>query len=1216
MDTEITVFEVPQRTEKLTKTQQELEYEELKRASKLEGVHFDEIYTMEQEYVVNQPPNTNVQAIKCKYVCAYGIPILGEENFITIQTDNATLVKINDTYRSIPANEPFNVVGMIFPIVVMKNYDKTQYAFFELMTNKTLKKLGLIGLKYSSGRYTMADKKFPYFGVIKAEVTFNDEVFETLIDYISSLHRYYKRNLLSLYACIMKPIFNKFERKTTKLESEVNNTELLKQLADATDGNYESFFMEDVFYKLDRNKLNYAYDLGLLLGLDNEIYKQVYNQQKNELEYRHRLENFTYESEIRRMDLALKQNIAFEKFGSTALTDKQKNILQLEFEKIKKRYSPNDEDKRIQQLFLNLRESFKTNNDDIKKALHDIEQSVPNMKDEILPCGECPHLYEYGKLLLRYSRDLGDTIKKEMIARYALPEIKSGFYCKICGEHIADSDREGIIKFLGGVRVDGVRIEDPLQNMIWKETTYVISSYVKFNTPIPVKPLVNSIVIGLRDVIGEKESALIRSRTNTVDSVKDTLSLYTNIYVYAALCSIMMVNPNKIMFGRDKQDTDSQKNYIKKTAQKNTAEGGSVRKRVSKHRYKGGAVTENSKLYEKYILTTALNLILISKDPIIKRLKNINIDIVKHLFLKEAYTWAKKYVKPIKVSPLENLEDPVVFVISKDPFYDYLYYAQRLSYYGRGNPDKPQNIADIVKILGRTPEKINADFAKGLSVFETAQVPKPWKFGDAVFDKYTYDSFMMIYDYIHGNIQNYPFSPRHGIVSKYYSDYEHVLTQEKEIMLLLGRKNCYPIMTIEWLNDFIAELNNFSNLDYAQHYCDTGSRHKTSSYIYSDGKKEMELETKDIIGWIDNSDEKLSEFANMKIIDERCGLCKKLIRTAVSDKKSNLKNKFKKIADYSAFYQYFIDRCPEGNLHEIENSVCTKCGYSSGKKAEYSENDTFYKKYVQVYKNIELEKQRFSIESLEQVRIELKKDFVDEKRDEHKTTFKNVAEWSKISGVKYNVIVNLGLGYDNEYTDIESGKVNPSNNERESFKTQVMIVKNYVLSTLRQYSMFRNYNNTARLSIEMNKILDIVRDVKFSDFQRNMPNFKQDFTSIDKYYSNYAESKNYSNFLLEYLAGFFIKLNNLEGKYESVGKQLSELLTNNIIEQNKMYYKAESIYSKMNTDVDIEMSDSDENISADELLGTASENNETEEEVFNFEEAYDVEDANDIWEQD
>ncbi len=1230
METEITIFEVPQRTEKLTKTQQELEYEELKKASKLEDVHFDEIYNMEQEFAEYQPPNTNVQSIKCKYVCAYGVPIMGEENSITIQNDSITLVKIGNTYRSIPINEPFNVVGMLFPMIIMKNYDKTEYAFFEMLTNKALKQLGLIGLKYPSKRYTMADKKFPHFGVLKAEIMFTDETFDILIRYISSLHRYYKCNLLSLYACILKPNFTNVEVKS-EVKSEITNTEILRHLSEATDGNYDSVFMEDVLYKLDRNNLNFAYNVGSILGLDNDVYKQAFQLQKKEIEYKRRIEKFSYESELRRMDIALKQSIAFDKFGHNQLNDKQKSILLLEFEKMKKKYTPNDEDKRIQQLFSNLRESFKSDMDDLKKALRDIEQSVPAMNDELLSCGECPHVYEYGKLLVKYSRDIGDAIRKEIISRYALPEIKSGYYCKICGEHLADSDREGVVKFLGGVRVDGVRIEDPIQNMIWKETTYIVGSYVKFNTPIPIKPLINSLVIGLRDVIGEKESTLIRSRTNTVDSIKDTLNLYVNIYIYAALCSIMMVNPNKIMFGRDKQDASEQKKYIKKTAIKNmkesdtkeggdTKRGGGMKKRnkISRHKYKkGGAVTESTKLYEKYILTTALNLILISKDPIIKRLKNINIDIVKHLFLKEAYTWARNYVKPIKISPMENFEDPVIYTITKDPFYDYLYYAQRLSYFGHGSQDRPQNIADIGKILGRTVEKINADFAKGLSVFETAKVPKPWKFGDAAFDKYTYDSFMMIYDYIHGNLQNYSFSPRHGIISKYYSDYEHVLAQEKEIMLQFSKKRCYPLMTIDWLNDFRAELNNFSNLEYAQHYCESGSRHKTASYIYSDGKKEVELENKQVVAWINDEDKKLEEFSKMRMIDERCGLCKKLVRSAISDKKSNLQARFKNITNYTAFYQYFVDRCPEGNLHEIDNFVCKKCGYNSEKKLEYSDNDPYYKKYSAVYKKIELEKHKYGIESLESVRLELKREYKEEKYDEHKTSFKNVAEWSKISGIKYNVIVNFGLGYEYEYADIESGKVNPSKNENETFKTQSMIIKNYILSVLRSYSMFRNYNNTTRIPLEMSKILNIVRDIKLSDFQRQMPNFKQDFISSDV---PYIESKNYVNFLLEYLAGIFIKLNNLSGKYETVGKQLAELLSNSIIEQNKMYYKAESIYSKMNTDIDIEISDTDENMSADDLIGTAASeataSEEEEGEVMDLNEAYDVEDANDIWDQE
>ena len=169
---------------------------------------------------------------------------------------------------------------------------------------------------------------------------------------------------------------------------------------------------------------------------------------------------------------------------------------------------------------------------------------------------------------------------------------------------------------------------------------------------MPIKPLINSIVNGLYEVIHQEEIRLLNNKTNISANIRDILIIYTNIYIYAILSVMILNNPTKMMFGRDdpnrkgkdkhfnklpnqeepnKQSSIEESesppinNNIKKdvlTSSEYIADDESTEKlddkkkkhsKGKKYNYKGGAVTNDKKVYEKFLLLTSINLMLISE---------------------------------------------------------------------------------------------------------------------------------------------------------------------------------------------------------------------------------------------------------------------------------------------------------------------------------------------------------------------------------------------------------------------------------------------------------------------------------------------------------------------------------------------------------------------------------------------------------------------------
>ena len=595
----------------------------------------------------------------------------------------------------------------------------------------------------------------------------------------------------------------------------------------------------------------------------------------------------------------------------------------------------------------------------------------------------------------------------------------------------------------------------------------------------------------------------------------------------------------------------------------------------------------------------------------------MSVDLIKQVFIKNAYTWAVKYAKPIQVDqePEGQITETPIKI---DSFYRYVHLAKQLE-------GDRVNYDNVKKVLGKTEKEILSGIKEGISMYSNVKSTTPWKFDDSVYDDYTYRSYLSMLDYYNNFVYTKSFVPKHVQVIEYTDKYKDLLDIEDKLRTQSNKKRIRPNLEIELRQDIIAKYNKFDPhlLDLAQHFCPNGSQHKTSSYLYKFKNQTIELTKKDITNWIEtNNVKELDKFVNMTIIDERCSLCKNLIRTAKSSAKSDktLSVMFKKLDDIIAFYQYYETRCPKDNLHNIENGICSVCKF----KTDYSKtlDIEYYNKFSEKFNKIQKEKQLLSAKTLETFKTSSYKEDVPSAKA-YQFSLKKLAQWSQISEVKYNLLVNLGFFEGFKYDKIASGQVNPSKDQPNTM-TRAMRLKTHILNTIRDYNIVINYENIIDVPLQIKEIIDVQKKIEVKDLSSILPKFT-DFISLNNQYQKTLTIDNYVNFLLEYLANILVSLNAVPTKYATIGKLLIEYFTNKILESEKMISKPEPYFVTVDITT-LENNSADEvGVSEEEWEGHASNKSEPEYEEDAAAETYendidnegfDVENANDIWENE
>ena len=147
----------------------------------------------------------------------------------------------------------------------------------------------------------------------------------------------------------------------------------------------------------------------------------------------------------------------------------------------------------------------------------------------------------------------------------------------------------------------------------------------------------------------------------------------------------------------------------------------------------------------------------------------------------------------------------------------------------------------------------------------------------------------------------------------------------------------------------------FQNIPITQRYDENGFKHEWTIRIFKKDDKLIELSEGSAVG---------------QFIDERCTICKKTRLQTEKLDPVKVKNAIKQRTLYISLLDYYTDRCPLGELHEmqnIENDIkCQKCGITktlidNKELPKSAENiSKYYEKYKEKFKSQTEKRQDFN----------------------------------------------------------------------------------------------------------------------------------------------------------------------------------------------------------------------------------------------------------------
>ena len=476
--------------------------------------------------------------------------------------------------------------------------------------------------------------------------------------------------------------------------------------------------------------------------------------------------------------------------------------------------------------------------------------------------------------------------------------------------------------------------------------------------------------------------------------------------------------------------------------------------------------------------------------------------------------------------------------------------------------------------------------------------------------------------------------PISDIVSEYRKNIEPLLLLEKQVQYNKSLLRVMPNYTVDLIHELYS-LYDFrpQKIDLLNHYCPNGDLHKITKYVYKNNKVNTEYTSDDIIKFYKTDDiNMINKFMNMTLIDERCGKCNTLIRSANSGHASDatLNTLFKKIDDLLAFYEYYDVRCPKGDLHEYNKDNCKKCGFNTDFRNK--KDKAYYDKYINEFKKIEKEKISILNNDLEINKQNIKnadhehKQFIGSNKAKQSTTnkyedmpyinsHKNTADWGQRLNIKYNLLVNLGLSEGNKYIDLELANINPSKNNP-NYNMQALKIRGYILHVLREYNMFVLDELHGLPALKEIKGAQNIQTTKYT-----LPSFN--FLELENNYK-YLPKDKYINFLLEYLAKIIIDINKCNAKI--IAEKLPDYFTKYILNTEKTMSKAQDVFYKVDESIDKLENLSDENsdltgenLTENESIVEVHSDNPNANEKYSNEinyEGFDVENANDIWDME
>jgi hypothetical protein len=577
----------------------------------------------------------------------------------------------------------------------------------------------------------------------------------------------------------------------------------------------------------------------------------------------------------------------------------------------------------------------------------------------------CPHHYHIFDFIDSMFEGDTDKMMDSLIINFSINKSNNddSYFCKICGELLKQNLVEGEIWAMKIQSGDSHINDDTYENM-YNIVSNVISMNIDFGSVlINKKSLINGVTENIDKFIRKYELKLAMIKT-IAESVKFS-SLRIMINIYAIISAIRL----SVIYGGNI-----------------TLKGANVK-----------GMKENELLHKlfnhAYKFITTQNKLAIANNPAFTP------DRIKKIF-----THAYKQISGLTIEIEEIKKIGINNPILNNPVYDFIYYGWVLSDLSRGKK-RPTPFRDLKRIIGI--DNIE-EFDKMKMIFDRAVMPPSWK----GIPEYYWDSWSTVAarlisgTFIRDKKNIKKIDEEQNALRVRESDIQKDLHLYHNIMSSMPDKWSPYRHTIEPAKQALSNI-----------FCNDGRAHKWNIYVYKSGDKTIEV--------------KIGEFGSSSMddynfISQKCSICGNIFGSAPAE---DIEINVKHLDKMNSFYIYFQYKCPVSFRHEYKDGKCVNCGITWDMMD--NKDGQYYEKYESTYDSrySKTNADKYGISSIEiplMMTADPNNSFVVKKYKKWEFTMVNITTVSKLMNVAYNVLINIGLMERFYFSDIESGKINPS----------------------------------------------------------------------------------------------------------------------------------------------------------------------------------------------
>ncbi len=729
-------------------------------------------------------------------------------------------------------------------------------------------------------------------------------------------------------------------------------------------------------------------------------------------------------------------------------------------------------------------------------------------KDALHECSKCsfplicPHVVdlislgssnftEIRKVLYKYIEDNNKENKKDT------SEKNPNSYCYVCGEIVAS------VYEVSTMDNDDISIDPMLQSDIFGAAMNTLKSF-SFNSLVNKTELVSGLIRHIGEFIADIEIELIKSKTSSLEDIKNWKKLFIYIYCYAYMVHLMYCNKTSdISLGKVRADSDI-----------------------------------------KVLLVAAIKDLYSSKASLIAKIPGVSLEFIKNK-LTPAYNWIAR--KGEQVVRLGETTDDTETTLNIDPVFLYLLSMHRI--YGKsstvmsdilqlpnskvkvkvkdqGDKRRPKNLESDGDIftnvkLPPTDSQAIASFEKLASAknptqsfYESIDNGNNRKLLNTYRTGLSQASFQQFWSKISSLIYKSPIYANRILTEKYETETinYHRLRQSERIFSSWNIiKNTSPLHYDNMTNaytQFMPVAINMSRIRDAE-----GRKHVFNKYVYEDGEKKKrgegekreEKKKEELILTEQDITKMLASGSRLTatIIDRVCSVCGVRESDAGKQDEESIIQSIAEKTNRQNFNNYYINRCPENLIHKFVNDKCEYCSVQRSKT-----DDSYYEKY----------KEQFLQESQKAVSYRATKMNEAESglSDETKTTLDGFLTNHKIildlcSKLKINpnLITSLGATFNKPIEEILSGLFVPTPAEHTS-DPRISALDSYIRGSHMLYNQLRNYGRIFKPPQILTDIITAgnIRTFEYSKLPEMLPAIDQ-MTSTSQYNEKFHYMKKF-----------------------------------------------------------------------------------------------------------